>query len=222
MFIVHAYKIWYHTFNLQGFDLEIIAHFSVIVFFALSGYLISYTTFNNDRGIMQYAQARLSRLYSVLFPAIIITVVCQWVLWQTDPQTNIQFLKPQIGLRYVLAAFYITDVWFKSATPPLNGPLWSLGYEFWYYVIFGLWFYYRNTSKRLFIFIAALVAGPSILLMMPIWILGGFAYKIKKPVLPTWLSYIIFIVLLMGGLLLAYNFGGIPRSLGYAPLYYAS
>ena len=48
---------------------------AVIIFFVLSGYVISYAAVNRDRSVSHYATSRLSRVFSVSVPVLLLTVV---------------------------------------------------------------------------------------------------------------------------------------------------
>ncbi|MFQ3189263.1 MAG: peptidoglycan/LPS O-acetylase OafA/YrhL [Paraglaciecola sp.] len=74
--------------------------------------------------------------------------------------------------------FFVTQIWFLSAIPFSNGPFWSLGYEFWYYVIFAIVFYIKTPIKYLLLLVICLFVGPKILLLLPIWLMGVMVYKI--------------------------------------------
>src|ERR1700679_1574732 len=67
---IHAFDRWFpslaHAQDKPGEP----SHAAVIIFFVLSGYVIAHTTISKNRGAMQYAQARLTRLSSVVIPAL--------------------------------------------------------------------------------------------------------------------------------------------------------
>jgi peptidoglycan/LPS O-acetylase OafA/YrhL len=72
----------------------------------------------------------------------------------------------------------MNEVWRMEVSPPTNTPFWSLGYEFWYYVLFGLALFIRNRRwKWIALGAASLIAGPKILLLMPAWLIGVAAYR---------------------------------------------
>jgi peptidoglycan/LPS O-acetylase OafA/YrhL len=65
------------------------------------------------------------------------------------------------------------ELWFASIRPFSNGPYWSLGYEFWYYVLDGVAFYCAGCLQGVLIALIVLVIGPKIMLLF-LWIkLGG-------------------------------------------------
>lgn len=221
VFIHHGYSMWFK--NSTEETLVYLAHFAVIVFFVLSGYLIAYTTAVNPRGIKHYAAARLGRLYSVLLPALLVTAACQVIVYFTNPAIFSQYTRAHAGIRYILSGLFLNEIWFFSASPPINGPLWSLSYEFWYYVIFGAFFFFKNTFKKYaLLLLAVLIAGPSILSMMPVWLCGCFAYKLSqaKPVKNA--SWVVFTGGLLAAIALQQYLPALPFQLGRPPLFYAN
>ncbi|MEO7310420.1 MAG: acyltransferase, partial [Chitinophagaceae bacterium] len=221
VFFHHAYSMWYH--NVLSEKMVHMAHFSVVVFFVLSGFLIAYTTSGNNRGAFQYAQARLSRLYSILLPAILVSGICQLIIFFADPALYGQYSRPPVLLRYFLSTFFLNEIWFFSAAPAINSPLWSMGYEFWYYLIFGLWFYLKKSWKSFFILLFAIVlAGPSILAMMPIWLMGCMAYRISLRRISNSVVWLIFFFGLAISFIVLDYMNPLPFQLGIPPLHYAN
>ena len=52
---------------------------AVILFFVLSGYVIAYTAYERDRSLAKFAFARFTSLYSVVIPAILITLALDYL-----------------------------------------------------------------------------------------------------------------------------------------------
>lgn len=216
----HAYDQWHTKI---GYDYNRIdwGHSAVIVFFVLSGYVIAHTTTRNNRGPKQYAQARLSKLYSVVLPALIITALVECTVRMLDPSLAQHYIRNASWLRYVLTSFFLNEVWFFSAAPPINGPLWSLSFEFWYYVVFGLFLYCKSKRLWLFPLLACLIAGPKILLMMPIWLMGNMAYRLENPLKHKNSSWILVSAALCLAVILVPVLPSYPARLGAAPLFFA-
>jgi peptidoglycan/LPS O-acetylase OafA/YrhL len=196
------------------------SHAAVVVFFVLSGYVIVFSTAANNRGPRQYAVARLSRLYSMLLPALLLTATVEAVVTRYDAQLTARYVHAHSGLRYLLTAFFLNESGPLSAAPPLDSPLWSLSYEWWYYVLFGLWFY-RALVPRFSWWLAgaALLAGPKILLMLPVWLFGAAAWWLRKQHAGLWPAW-----LRMAGLLLLAGVGvaylpALPGAVGNRPLF---
>lgn len=154
-----------------------LGHELVIVFFFLSGFVIADATLGRKRCAVDYAAARLARMYSVVLPALALTAVAILAIARTAPELAAAVLRGHEGVRLVLAAFFLQEIWFLSASPAANAPLWSLGYEFWYYVLFGVWIYAPNRRWRWGLAVAVLVfIGPKIVLLLPVWLTGVAAW----------------------------------------------
>lgn len=220
--IFHAYGMWSPVEGDVATPLHNLAHAAVVIFFALSGYVIAYTTSVNNRGKVQYIEARLSRLYSIVIPALLITALAEIIVSYANPELHAEYSRGASWPRYLLSASFMNEVWFISGAPPMNTPLWSLGYEFWYYVIFGLWFF-RTTGWKsaLPLVIACVIAGPKVLIMMPIWIAGYAAYRLPKPSLSAATSWgLLGIAALVTSLSVVY-FPILPNKIGAPPLFFS-
>jgi peptidoglycan/LPS O-acetylase OafA/YrhL len=219
--IGHVYKIWFPGIGVH--TAEVLAHGAVVVFFVLSGFVIAFSTTKSNRGIRQYSIARLSRLYSVVLPALCITALIQFYLLKTEPQLLSHYTKGDDFFRYLLAGTFTNELWFFSAAPLLNQPLWSLSFEFWYYAIFGAWIYRKsNITGWLLFALVCLVAGPKIIVMMPIWLIGCMAYWKKGPGLSKTVSWIISVSLLLVSVLLVRYLPGWPFRIGSPPFFFAN
>ncbi|SFQ18574.1 acyltransferase family protein [Parafilimonas terrae] len=198
-------------------------HTAVVVFFVLSGYVIAYTTFKNRRSWKQYAQARLSKLYSVLIPCLIITSLVQLYVYYNSSNLFEGYSRGDSFIRYILSALYLNEIWFFSAAPPINGPLWSLSFEFWYYCLCGVCMYARST-KFFYLLLAGicLLAGPKILLMLPVWMMGYFAYRMPEPGISYRLRWVTGILLMLMPVFLMEILPAMPFTLGKKPLYFTN
>jgi peptidoglycan/LPS O-acetylase OafA/YrhL len=128
-------------------------HQAVVIFFVLSGYLVGgsvLTAYQSGRwSWMNYALRRLSRLWMVLLPALVLT----WALdslgrhlgyagyegaWFSVYNSGPAPATPA-DLR---ATTFLGNVFFLQTIQVrcygTNGPLWSLANEFWYYALFPL------------------------------------------------------------------------------------
>ncbi len=198
------------------------SHSAVIVFFALSGFVISYTTINKRRDVWQYAQARLSRLYSVLIPALLLSAAIECFLSVVAPDILGENTRGPTLLRFLLAGTYLNEIWFFSAAPPIDRPLWSLSYEFWYYVIFGLWLYRGRSRISIALpLVACLIAGPKILALFPIWLIGCVACRLPRlPLSPrtAWLTIFLIAILTI----VEISVVPLSPSMGQPPLFMSS
>ncbi|MFD0750776.1 acyltransferase family protein [Mucilaginibacter calamicampi] len=220
--IVHAFNKWFLTKAYRSEWPGEPSHVAVIVFFVLSGYVIGYTTISKNRGAMQYAQARLSRLCSIVIPVILITACIHLFISIVNPEALLKTRGSSV-LRYILSSFYLNELWLFSAAPPLNGSLWSLSFEFWYYTVFGLWFFRKPGLKStLLLILAIVVAGPKIILMMPIWIMGYLAYRLPGPNISPALAWCLIGLTFLSGAVVAAFLPPLPYVIHLKPLYYAN
>jgi peptidoglycan/LPS O-acetylase OafA/YrhL len=162
------------------------ANDAVMVFFVLSGLVIAYVSDKKEKAPKSYIVSRLARLYSVVAPALVLTILLDVIGSHIDygVYDGRWFQADHPVWRFLANLFFVNELWFISIRPFSNGPFWSLGYEFWYYVIFAVAYYYKPALKYLVIAALCLLAGPKILILLPIWLLGVWTYfRIKaKPV----------------------------------------
>jgi peptidoglycan/LPS O-acetylase OafA/YrhL len=219
---IHSQDQWYpakiHAAKTSGNW----SHAAVVVFFVLSGYVIAHTTASNNRGPLQYAQARLSRLYSVVLPALVITAVAEIITHKIAPDLREAYSRGAAFPRYIISAGFLNEIWFYSAAPIFNIPLWSLSFEFWYYTIFGIWFYSKKGRSSFILLLAScLIAGPKILLLMPIWLAGCIAYNLPQPSLSISKRWICVFLSITIAVLTVGFVPIIPIGIGIPPLSYA-
>jgi len=124
-------------------------HQAVILFFVLSGFFIIKSIHDahakNNWSWKQYLLNRLSRLWMVLIPGLILGAFWDQLGLYLNPHFDIYtgaiehlvYFNPQghLGLGVFLGnLFFLQTIFFP--TYGTNGALWSLSNEFWYYIIF--------------------------------------------------------------------------------------
>lgn len=154
-------------------------HSSVIVFFVLSGFVIAYITDTKEKTFSSYTASRLSRIYSVALPAIFLTIALDAVGRQFNP---VPYVYPfdNFLLRTAASLFVANEIWFVSITSFSNVPYWSICYETWYYVGFAIVMFLPRRIGIVALATLALILGPKIILLGPIWALGVVLYRWKK------------------------------------------
>lgn len=155
---------------------------AVMVFFVLSGFVIAYVVDQKEKTPREYFVSRLARLYSVVLPALLVTVVLDHLGAHIVPELydGWWFQNDNPVWRFFANLFFVNELWFMSVRPFSNGPFWSLGYEFWYYVIFAVACFVRRPAKFFIISAICLLIGPKILLLLPVWLLGAQAYYVTR------------------------------------------
>jgi peptidoglycan/LPS O-acetylase OafA/YrhL len=177
-----------------GYVATSFGHDAVIVFFVLSGYFIAGTVVKdatrNQWSWGRYAAQRLVRLYLVLIPGLVLTLFWDQIglrsfgdnpiytgaaqSWKQD-YFNVparSTLGSLLGNATFLQPMYVRPYGSNEA-------LWSLSYEFWYYVLFPcLWLALkaRRRQNLWLLAVAGVIAwfvGRGIMLYFPIWLFGA-------------------------------------------------
>ena len=150
------------------------AHHAVMVFFVLSGLVIAYVVSDHEHTISRYMRARIVRLYSVVLPMIVLVPLIDWVGHQMDPvlYDGWWFRAHNPLVKVFASLFFLHETWWSNVWYFSNGPYWSIGYEFWYYVAFGALWFFRGFWRLLALAATFAVAGPKIFLLFPVWLIG--------------------------------------------------
>lgn len=166
-------------------------HEAVIVFFVLSGLVIAASAERAGNDWRAYAVARLTRVYSVVVPALLLGLALGGLALWLDPALKNDALGAKgFNLSDIATSLlFLNHSWTHEAEAPFNIPYWSLCYEVWYYIIFGLAFFAPPHKRVFWTALACIVAGPAILLLMPVWLLGVWLAR-RRPQLngPPWLA----------------------------------
>ena len=126
-------------------------HQAVIVFFVLSGFLISSTVIRSrvlgKWSWRDYAVNRATRLYVVLIPGLLLGFfwdrLGSWLFASKGIYARpLSDLGPAVPLQNLTPGNFLGNLFFLQTifcdTFGSNGPLWSLANEFWYYVLFPI------------------------------------------------------------------------------------
>ncbi len=92
----------------------------------------------------------------------------------------------------MLSALFLGASWTLSAQPGSNVPFWSLNYEAWYYVLFAAAVFLRGRRRTLTLVAAAIVAGPKILVLFPVWLMGVAAWRWRAAMPSRWSTPLVF------------------------------
>jgi peptidoglycan/LPS O-acetylase OafA/YrhL len=170
---------------------------AVAVFFVLSGFVIRCITVARRMDARRYAADRFARIYSVVLPAMALTILFDAISSHASPawyQASFGSVIPPAGpratLMHVLASHswlrdsirillnltMLSQSWFQDVSPLSNSPFWSLSYECVYYALFGITLYLRGSKKVLAWILVFLLIGPTVFLMFPLWLLGCAAW----------------------------------------------
>lgn len=119
---------------------------AVMVFFILSGFVIYYSSAgrNSDFTVRDYLVRRFRRIYPPFLIVLFIEMVVQWIApyqWEAFDWKNF------VGNLLMLQDKQHPYAWFSPFFS--NSPLWSLSYEWWFYMLFiPVWFLLKAHPDR--------------------------------------------------------------------------
>ncbi len=173
-----------------------LGHQAVVIFFVLSGYYVGGPLLNLKKlNFRIFIAARLSRLWIVLIPVLFLTLVLIYPICFVNPEKcrnlNLPSLSSSVsttlGLDTLIGnAFFLQG--FRSKIYGSNAPLWSLSYEFWFYVFAFLliWVIVNERKILSFVLVMALILlsyflnfGFNWFIWFFTWWLGALSSKIS-------------------------------------------
>ncbi|PNH85230.1 acyltransferase [Arthrobacter sp. AFG20] len=164
-----------------------IGHGAVLVFFVLSGYFVGGSVIKASRGgyfsWKAYGITRLVRLWIVLAPALILTLVLDF-LGRTFFAGSSRFGPASDATLHTAPLTAVGNLLFLQPTyvPTLgtNGALWSLTFEFAYYLLFPIivlgvvrgagWPRYASAALALML---CVFFGVNVIILFSAWLLGA-------------------------------------------------
>ena len=153
---------------------------AVIVFFVLSGYLVAgkgierllQSRFNTT----DYGVDRFARVYLPYIPALLLTWICS-IAVGTHPAAS-TFLWNVFCLQGVFDTYF-----------GINGPLWTIAYEVWFYVLLGSvggFLEFQNTSRiRTALALIGIILSLAVFTVLSstylfCWMIGAMAYFYRQ------------------------------------------
>ena len=206
---VHPSWTWKAFYFVTG-----LGHQAVMVFFVLSGFLVGghvYTSIVEAKwSWAKYLVKRLTRLWIVLLPALMLTDVWDQIgirlthssmyfgafydYYLSTPRQGEQDVIYSLST-FILNLFFLQtlSIPYIGTIPPFgtNGPLWSLANEFWYYILFPLiliplWSRGRTAAPGFLMLAAAMIiciALPRTMVFSGlIWLMGAAVYVFNRNV----------------------------------------
>ena len=185
VFLNHSANFGLFNMSIAGHAIPNFGQEAVILFFLLSGFVIQYSfSRKSDQSAKRFFFDRFTRIYIPLIPTLILSyLVASWVagIWQDEQIStllaNLFMLQDSASLKPgTLAPSYMN-----------NSPLWSLSYEWWFYVGYFLLFISIKSvkTKTLIILVSSLIAAvlyasmPNwflrVLMYFPMWWIGALA-----------------------------------------------
>lgn len=163
--------------NSVFFFLTRIAHEAVLLFFVLSGFLVGGKVIQRLRAgtfdLKSYALDRTVRIMLPLLSALILIFICNTIIGQK--YSVIDYLGNILSLQGILV-------------PWVSGPLWSLAYEVWFYVLMGGMAWWLTTTKNTYKYVGIALLFVNFLIFsnslkatyLFIWLLGAMSFFYVK------------------------------------------
>ncbi len=173
-------------------------HDAVIVFFVLSGFVIAHSVAKHAQDGLDYFVSRAVRIYSVAIPAVAITFILDLIGMQLDADYCTWGCSTGPWWQQVASSLTFTNqLWNVGLFPGTDGAYWSLGFEVPYYAIFGFAFFLRSFWRILIPVALLAICGPTIAVLLPLWLLGVAVYRLDVTRMPQWAGW----VLLLGSVM---------------------
>jgi peptidoglycan/LPS O-acetylase OafA/YrhL len=156
---------------------------AVVIFFVLSGYVICATLSRNGTAL-DYGIKRASRIYSVAAPAVLLTLLIDLIIRYLHlPAPPAHYAAYQLDKPWLYTAIALTfsgHFWGLAEPAFSNGPYWSLDYEVWYYVAFGIAVFAQGFWRWAGLLLVLAIMGPNIWLLLPIWLSGVAVCRLQQ------------------------------------------
>ena len=184
---LHADQLGMLPFGTGGV-LHRMAHDAVIGFFVISGYSVMQSASDHRGNPTAFLAARFSRLYSLVVPALLLTLCLDLIGKSLRPDLYPLWTYPKWWLHLGFHGLFLGETWRNSFAAFSNIPFWSLGYEAWFYLLLAATLG-RSRLRPLQIALILLLMGPRVLLLAPCWALGAWAWqRVDSNRLPTMIS----------------------------------
>jgi peptidoglycan/LPS O-acetylase OafA/YrhL len=164
-----------------------LGHQAVMVFFVMSGFFVGGSVLRSGKSFSfpKYLIARLSRLWTVLVPALVFTTGIDWLLSVVAPEVlngtygPVWHSGPGESAAYAAGPGVLAGnlLFLQGIAVPVygtDGPLWSLANEFWYYILFPLGFIAVrgiHQEKEIPVWLRVVIASLGLLLIR--WLPSG-------------------------------------------------
>lgn len=167
----HSNKL---AFGSLGEGIGKYGHTMVILFFVMSGFIVSRTTMDAKLDLCRYLILRSSRVLIVAIPALFFSWSASYFLVTLEAQSvyKDETLYSPGWIDILRNMFFLDHVWVLGRGVSLNPPYWSLTYEVWYYLLFAVMFFLRGLPRVWIGMGIVLLSGPALWVLMPTWFLG--------------------------------------------------
>ena len=163
----HSRQVGFHAG--EPYVSALASHYAVVVFFVVSGLAIASSAGRPGASLRDYALARSCRILPVAALAMAVGVLAFLARGQT---VVVYPGHDQLTWQSVVHPLLFMTESANGQLPVWNVPWWSLSYEVWYYALFGAAVFLKGARRTIWLIVLAWLAGPLILLLLPVWLMG--------------------------------------------------
>ena len=183
-------------------------------FFIISGYLI-FQSLERSQSIADYLAKRMLRIFPALLVVLALTILAVYFIYPA--QEGYYLLDPEIYKYFLgnsvlfMPHFFIKGIFVNQPNPAINGSLWTIEFEFFFYIVLLLLFPIRKNKHALKVLLSIIIIG---------FFIGNifFISDIKKITAPINLELVFDLgtYFLMGSLIACFNWESIPYKIWIA------
>jgi peptidoglycan/LPS O-acetylase OafA/YrhL len=202
-----------HCDGLFGNPFGVLGHHApdaVAIFFVISGFVICYVATTREQTAIAYARARAVRIYSVAMPALAVTFLADILGLNYEPAAYVGHPSSSHSMIEGLIACltFSGEFWSNHTYFGTNEPYWSIDFEVWYYILFGIVLFLRPMVALVAASSVLILIGPTMAAFAPLWLLGAATYHLNTVVRLTMSSTKRLILTLISLLAAAVLYGG--------------
>lgn len=154
---------------------------AVMAFFVLSGFVIAHVADTRENTAPEFIANRIARLWSVVLPATLLVPLFDLV-GHIASEAPYHVVDPPVQYNYPLLRIFASitftgEAWLSSIPLFSDGPIWSVNYEFFYYILFAIWTFSQGRRKFVNLVVAGIFFGPKMLLLFLPWLGGVILYR---------------------------------------------
>ncbi len=174
IYVTCAHVFFDKFMDINGYNLSFIWDFGdlgVMIFFILSGFVIHYSfSRSNDKSFKKYFCKRFFRIYIPL----IVVFITNFIILKSQDHYLASFSWKSLVINLLM--LQNIDQPFSNFNPLFNnGPLWSLSYEWWFYMIYFFVIKFLKNNASYFIYGLAIVSSVACL-FYPFFIFRVFVF----------------------------------------------
>src|SRR5678810_815746 len=112
-FVAACAVVLHHAFS-SGYlepPIHVNGRTAVMVFFVISGFVIAYVSDTVERDYRSYVIARVSRIYSVAIPALLLTLLADSIGMRIDDSWYVAAAHEHILARLLISLIFMNESW---------------------------------------------------------------------------------------------------------------